>query len=232
MTDIERRQVVVRPFQTPGKELGLVSYVIQLVAEVYDVSPEQILSRDKTSRVALARQVAMRVAKECSGLSTSAIGHRFDRHHTTVMHAFVVTAELQLDDIIATVKQVFPKHRFVESVMRDAQTPGGVWLKTTEAYVPGDETVTADNASWKYAAILRVLPEDVPFRIGWRTHEFPEVTFYSVPVEPRDGLFAMRIGDKDVWFVVYTVDAETQLSLEVVERVRMDDPHYTGLPLY
>ena len=43
--------------------------------------------RSRTPRVAQARQVAMYLARELTGLSLAAIARSFDRDHTTVLHA-------------------------------------------------------------------------------------------------------------------------------------------------
>ena len=57
-------------------------------AESFGVSRQALLARDRTPRVALARQVAMYLARELTDESLPAIGKGFGgRNHTTVMHA-------------------------------------------------------------------------------------------------------------------------------------------------
>src|SRR5438105_4663837 len=57
-------------------------------ATALDVPPDSLLARDRRPRVALARQVAMYLARELTDASLPAIGRHFGgRNHTTVLHA-------------------------------------------------------------------------------------------------------------------------------------------------
>jgi chromosomal replication initiator protein len=57
-------------------------------AETFGITQEQLLARDRTPRVAFARQVAMYLARELTTETLPAIGRRFGgRNHTTVLHA-------------------------------------------------------------------------------------------------------------------------------------------------
>jgi chromosomal replication initiator protein len=57
-------------------------------ADEFGVSVEEMLARDRTPRVAFARQVAMYLARELTDDTLPAIGRRFGgRNHTTVLHA-------------------------------------------------------------------------------------------------------------------------------------------------
>jgi chromosomal replication initiator protein len=57
-------------------------------AQAFGVSREELLARDRTPRVAFARQVAMYLAREMTSETLPAIGRRFGgRNHTTVLHA-------------------------------------------------------------------------------------------------------------------------------------------------
>lgn len=60
--------------------------IISEVARTYNVSELDILSNRKTSSLALARQVAMYIARETTDLSYKAIGESFGRDHTTVLY--------------------------------------------------------------------------------------------------------------------------------------------------
>jgi chromosomal replication initiator protein len=68
-------------------------------AEAFGVSHEELLARDRTPRVALARQVAMYLARELTEETLPAIGRRFGgRNHTTVLHAHKrISAEMVQD---------------------------------------------------------------------------------------------------------------------------------------
>jgi chromosomal replication initiator protein len=57
-------------------------------AEAFGVTPEQLLAHDRRPRIALARQVAMYLARELTQETLPAIGRSFGgRNHSTVLHA-------------------------------------------------------------------------------------------------------------------------------------------------
>jgi chromosomal replication initiator protein len=62
-------------------------------AEAYGLSRDRLLARDRSPNVALARQVAMYLARELTDASLPEIGRRFARNHTTVIHAHKRVAE-------------------------------------------------------------------------------------------------------------------------------------------
>jgi len=60
--------------------------IILEVARTYNVSENDILSNRKTAHLVLARQVAMYIARETTGLSYKAIGESFGKDHSTVLY--------------------------------------------------------------------------------------------------------------------------------------------------
>lgn len=60
--------------------------IISEVSRTYNVSENDILSNRKTANLALARQVAMYIAKETTNLSYQAIGEAFKKDHSTVLY--------------------------------------------------------------------------------------------------------------------------------------------------
>ncbi len=60
--------------------------IIDEVARTYNVSESDILSSRKTAALVLARQVSMYIARETTDLSYKAIGEKFGRDHSTVLH--------------------------------------------------------------------------------------------------------------------------------------------------
>ncbi len=60
--------------------------IISEVAKTYNVSEGDILSNRRTASLALARQVAMYIARETTDLSYKAIGESFGKDHTTVLY--------------------------------------------------------------------------------------------------------------------------------------------------
>lgn len=65
-----------------------VKVVQKFIAERYNVTIEEMLSRKRTKSIAYPRQVAMYIARELTDLSLPKIGQEFGgRDHTTVIHA-------------------------------------------------------------------------------------------------------------------------------------------------
>ena len=60
--------------------------IISEVARTYNVSESDILSNRKTAPLALARQVAMYIARETTELSFKMIGESFGKDHSTVLY--------------------------------------------------------------------------------------------------------------------------------------------------
>ncbi|MEA2495238.1 MAG: chromosomal replication initiator protein [Thermoleophilaceae bacterium] len=56
-------------------------------AEAFGLSKERLLARDRSPKVALARQIAMYLARELTDVSLPEIGRGFGRDHSTVVHA-------------------------------------------------------------------------------------------------------------------------------------------------
>ena len=63
-------------------------------AAAFGLSRDRLVARDRTPQVALARQIAMYLARELTAESLPAIGERFGgRNHATVLHAYRRVAE-------------------------------------------------------------------------------------------------------------------------------------------
>ncbi|MCQ2755059.1 MAG: chromosomal replication initiator protein DnaA [bacterium] len=60
--------------------------IIEEVARSYNVSESDILSNRRTASLALARQVAMYIARETTEMSYKAIGESFGKDHSTVLY--------------------------------------------------------------------------------------------------------------------------------------------------
>jgi chromosomal replication initiator protein len=83
------RQVLERLY--PGGEQQAkctLEDIQEAAADLFDISRDALLARDRTPRVSFARQVAMYVARELTDETLPAIGRGFGgRNHTTVLHA-------------------------------------------------------------------------------------------------------------------------------------------------
>ena len=68
------------------------------VAEHFNISVKELQSSRRARTVARPRQVAMYLAKQLTSRSLPEIGRKFDRDHTTVMHAVRKVEELIIED--------------------------------------------------------------------------------------------------------------------------------------
>src|SRR3954470_8581061 len=67
----------------------------QAAADAFDHSRDRLLARDRSPKVALARQIAMYLARELTDVSLPEIGRGFGRDHSTVAHAHKrITADI------------------------------------------------------------------------------------------------------------------------------------------
>jgi chromosomal replication initiator protein len=82
-------QVLERLYPRPGDdETCTLEQIQDAAAELFGVSRDELLARNRTPRIAFARQVAMYVARELTDETLPAIGRGFGgRNHTTVLHA-------------------------------------------------------------------------------------------------------------------------------------------------
>jgi len=65
-----------------------VENIINEVSRTFDVTPADIRSDKRNSNISLARQVAIYIVAEVTGLSLKAIGNEFgNKHHSTIIYA-------------------------------------------------------------------------------------------------------------------------------------------------
>lgn len=60
--------------------------IVEATAEFYNLNPDVIFSKSRVRDVADARQIIMYLSQKLTSLSSSAIGHKLNRSHTTVLH--------------------------------------------------------------------------------------------------------------------------------------------------
>jgi len=81
------RRVLGRDFLRPKKEVSI-AQIQKKTAECFQVDIKSMTAKKKTSRIALARQVAMYLSRKLTGFSLKSIGEAFGgRDHSTVIHA-------------------------------------------------------------------------------------------------------------------------------------------------
>lgn len=75
-----------------------VAVIIEKTAKAFNLSPDDILGRSKRKDIILARHSAMYIVRELTDLSFPGIGYKFNRDHTSIMHAYDKMKELTAKD--------------------------------------------------------------------------------------------------------------------------------------
>jgi chromosomal replication initiator protein len=85
------------PAAAPARRFT-VAEIQAAAAEEFGLDPAALLAQDRRPNIALARQVAMYLARELTDETLPALGRRFGRNHATVLHAHrKIADELQSD---------------------------------------------------------------------------------------------------------------------------------------
>ncbi len=76
------------------------SYIVDIVADHFKLTPQEIYSKNRSSKIAYSRQIAMYMCRKYLDISLIDIGKAIgDRDHTTVMHAVKkIEADLAKND--------------------------------------------------------------------------------------------------------------------------------------
>lgn len=67
--------------------------IVEACADYYKINPDVIFSKSRLREVADARQVIMYLSQKLTSLSSSAIGHKLNRKHTTVLHGIKMISD-------------------------------------------------------------------------------------------------------------------------------------------
>jgi chromosomal replication initiation ATPase DnaA len=99
----------------PSDPVGVeIDRIIEAICARFRVDNKKLMSKARNQPVALARQVGMYIARKLSNKSYPVIGDKFDRDHSTVIHAH---------DLIARRCKNEPGFaRFVQSIMDHCDT--------------------------------------------------------------------------------------------------------------
>jgi chromosomal replication initiator protein len=88
-------EVLGRLYRRGDQQPCSVRRIQEATAEEFGIAREELLARDRTPRVAFARQVAMYLAREMTDQGLPALGREFGgRNHTTVLHAWKRVSQL------------------------------------------------------------------------------------------------------------------------------------------
>ena len=93
--NLEKREVMMELAETVlkdiisqnDKKIITPEYIINTVAEHYDITPEDIIGTKRNSKVVYPRQIAMYLCRELANIPLKSIGQCMgNRDHTTIMH--------------------------------------------------------------------------------------------------------------------------------------------------
>ncbi len=71
------------------KKIVTVDFIVEVVAEHYNLTPSEIYSKDKSRNISYPRQIVMYLCRRLTGLSVTEIGKNLgNRDHSTVLHGF------------------------------------------------------------------------------------------------------------------------------------------------
>ena len=95
---IDMTQDVLKDMLRSYDKRTTIDEIQKKVAEHFNISVKEMQSSRRARTVARPRQIAMYLAKQLTSRSLPEIGRKFDRDHTTVMHAVRKVEELILED--------------------------------------------------------------------------------------------------------------------------------------
>lgn len=84
-----------------GTRIYTLNDINKCVADYYDVTTDDIMSKKKPKNIATARQMAMYICRNLLDYSFNRIGTEFKRDHTTVMHAVnLIESEIKKGSVL------------------------------------------------------------------------------------------------------------------------------------
>jgi len=95
---VETTQDVLKDMLRSYDRRTTIDEIQKKVAEYFNISVKEMQSSRRARTVARPRQIAMYLAKQLTSRSLPEIGRKFDRDHTTVMHAVRKIEELVVKD--------------------------------------------------------------------------------------------------------------------------------------
>lgn len=86
--------------------------IVEATAGYYHINPDILFVRNRVKDIADARQVVMYLASKLTGLSSTAIGVKLNRAHTTVLHGIK-----SVEDHIEREKGLYDAVREIETML-------------------------------------------------------------------------------------------------------------------
>ncbi len=91
-----------------------VERIVDEVSRTYNVSADDIYSRKKQAEIAYARQVSMYIVSQAMSLSSTEIGKRFNKDHTTVLYT--------IEKIKKKIKENESERCLIEDILKNIRT--------------------------------------------------------------------------------------------------------------
>ncbi len=87
--DLEMAERALKDFISPDEKINITGdYIIEIVADHFNLDKEALLSEKKTQNLAVPRQICMYLCNELTNLTQNEIAEKLKRkNHTTVIHA-------------------------------------------------------------------------------------------------------------------------------------------------
>ena len=87
------KTVMSHTIKTETKKAVNFDMIVEATAEYYKINPDLIFSKNRQRDIADARHVIMYLCHKHTSLSSSAIGHKLNRKHPTVLHGITAIEE-------------------------------------------------------------------------------------------------------------------------------------------
>lgn len=87
--------------------------IVEATADFYNINPDVIFSKSRLRDVADARQIIMYLSQKLTSLSSSAIGQKLNRTHTTVLHGIK-----QVEDRVSFTKDLLEPVTAIEADLK------------------------------------------------------------------------------------------------------------------
>ncbi len=109
---IELAEEALKDLISPGEVKTITpEYIVSMVAEQYEVSPEEIISQKRSRNIARPRQVVMYLCRNMLNIPLQEVGRALGgRDHTTIMHGVdKITEELKTDPSLQNTIDILKK---------------------------------------------------------------------------------------------------------------------------
>ena len=109
---IELAEEALKDLISPGEVKTITpEYIVSMVAEQYEVSPEEIISQKRSRNIARPRQVVMYLCRNMLNIPLQEVGRALGRRdHTTIMHGVdKITEELKTDPSLQNTIDILKK---------------------------------------------------------------------------------------------------------------------------